>query len=355
MTRVDYIADGSGDPASNRARFVRALACRPVDRPPVWLMRQAGRVLPEYRALKEKHSFVELVRTPELATEVTLQPIRRFDFDAAILFSDILVVCEAMGQRYGFRDGGGIEMEFAVRTREDIDRLDAVGVAERLDYVARTLPLIRSGLGDRTALVGFAGSPWTLANYMMEGGSACEFTRAKQLFYGDPVLFGRLMEKLSLAVSEYLQMQIDAGVDALQIFDTQGACLAGNAFREASGRWIGEIIGRLRNAPPVIVFAKGVNSDWSSLVETGARVLSVDWTVDIAAVRRALPDDVGVQGNLDPALLRTTPEIVARECARILESMRGLRGHIFNLGHGVTPESRLQCIESLVGTVRGFE
>ncbi len=343
--------DGLGG-VSNRERFRQALRCQNTGRPPLWLMRQAGRVLPEYRALKEKYSFVEMVRTPELATEVTLQPIERFGFDAAILFSDILVISEAMGQKYGFREQGGIEMEFTVDGAAEIDRLNEKGVADRLDYVGKTLPMIRSALGDQTGLIGFSGAPWTLANYMMEGGSAKEFLKAKDLYYSEPKLFERLMGKLTVAVTEYLQMQIDAGVDALQIFDTQGGCLAAGDFMAASGRWIGEVIAGLKNAPPVIVFAKGVNSDWKGLASTGASVLSVDWTVDLAALRSELPQGVGIQGNLDPYLLRTTPEIVAREAGRLMESLNGFGGHVFNLGHGVTPECKLECIESLVDTVR---
>src|SRR5689334_8851193 len=180
-------------------------------------MRQAGRVLPEYRALKEKHSFLELVRRPELATEVTLQPIRRFDFDAAILFSDILVVAEGLGQPYQFRERGGIEMEFLLKTAADVERLDVGAVTERLQYVARALPLIKSALGDRTALIGFSGSPWTLANFMVEGGGVKDYTKAKALYYSEPRLFNRLLEKLTQAVAAYLQMQIDAGAEALQI------------------------------------------------------------------------------------------------------------------------------------------
>ncbi len=346
-------ASGTAHTLNNRERFQQALRCQNKGRPPLWLMRQAGRVLPEYRALKEKHSFVEMVRTPELATEVTLQPIERFGFDAAILFSDILVISEAMGQKYGFREQGGIEMEFTVDGAAEIERLNEKGIADRLDYVGKTLPMIRSALGEGTGLIGFSGAPWTLANYMMEGGSAKEFIKAKDLYYSEPKLFDKLMGKLTVAITEYLQMQIDAGVDALQIFDTQGGCLAASEFDAASGRWIAEIIAGLKNAPPVIVFAKGVNSDWAGLASTGASVLSVDWTVNLPNLRSALPSGVGIQGNIDPYLLRTTPEIVARETNKVLDTMDGFQGHIFNLGHGVTPECKLECIESLVKTVRG--
>lgn len=317
-------------------------------------MRQAGRALPEYRALRGKHTFVDLVRTPELAAEVTLQPIRRFDFDAAILFSDILVIPEAMGQPYHFRDSGGIEMEFTVNTAGDIGKLDYRPVTEKLQYVAEALRLIKPALDGHTALLGFAGSPWTLANYMIEGSSAHAFTRAKLLFYTEPLLFCELMEKLTLAVTEFLKLQIASGVDAVQIFDSSGGLLADNAFEAASGRWIRQVITALGHQVPVILFSKGTHGRWPSLVATGANILSIDWTQPLAEVRALLPDQVGVQGNLDPALLGTTPEIVATETTRILKSMKGQSGHIFNLGHGVPPNAKLECIQALVTTVRHF-
>ena len=339
---------------NNRERFLAACRCAIVDRPPVWLMRQAGRSLPEYRALKEKHTFVELVRTPELAAEVTLQPIRRFDFDAAVLFSDILVVPEAMGQAYDFAEkkGGGIKMEFAVQSAADIRRLDHVHAVERLQYVADALKLIKPALGGRTALLGFAGSPWTLARYMIEGSSSGESVRAKAFYYSEPRLFAELMEKLTAVVIGFLKMQIAAGAEAVQIFDSNGGILADNAFEPASGRWIREIITALEGKVPVILFARGVHGMWKSLVSTGANALSVDWMQPLAEIRDLLPANVGVQGNLDPALLTMTPEIVATETARILRDMKGRTGHIFNLGHGVSPDAKLECIQSLVETVR---
>lgn len=315
-------------------------------------MRQAGRCLPEYRALKEKHSFTELVRTPELAAEVTLQPIRRFGFDAAILFSDILVVPAAMGQPYHFRDIGGIEMEFAVKSGEDIRRLDHVNAAEQLRYVTDALALIKPALDDRTALIGFAGSPWTLANYMVKGASGKDSGDAKALFYTEPRLFAELMEKLTFVVTEFLKMQIASGVDAVQIFDSMGGTLADNAFEAASGQWIRQIIAGLEGRVPVILFAKGVHGRWDSLSSTNANILGVDWTQSLAEVRAVLPENVGVQGNLDPLLLTTTPEIVAAETSRILREMAGETGHIFNLGHGVPPDAKLDCIQSLVETIQ---
>ncbi|HTL58289.1 MAG TPA: uroporphyrinogen decarboxylase [Candidatus Limnocylindrales bacterium] len=342
-------------PLSNRQRFLEACYCRPVDRPPIWLMRQAGRALPEYRALKEKHSFLELVQSPELATEVTLQPIRRFGFDAAILFSDILVVAEGLGQRYEFRERGGIQMEFLIKSAADVERLEVEAVTERLQYVAKALPLIKSALGDRTALIGFAGSPWTLANFMIEGGGVKEYTKAKALFYSDHVLFSRLLEKLTTAVTRFLQLQIDAGAEAVQIFDSLGGVLSDGNFGPASALWINQIVAALNGRVPVIVFAKGVHGNWTDLARSGAQVLGLDWNLNLAETAGRLPRNVGVQGNLDPSLLATTPEAVKSETLRILREMRGRAGHVFNLGHGVPPNAKLENIECLVETVRAYE
>jgi uroporphyrinogen decarboxylase len=338
---------------NSRHLFLAATRCEPVPHPPVWLMRQAGRALPEYRALKEKFSFLELVQTPELAAEVTMQPIRRFGFDAAILFSDILVVCEGLGQGYKFREEGGIGMDFAVRTAADVEKLDVNAVVDRLQYVSGALKLIRAQLGGRTALLGFAGSPWTLANFMVEGGSAKEFSGAKTMFHKEPKLYHRLCEKLTEATTRYLQMQIDTGVDAIQIFDTLGGGLGANEFQEGSGRWIKDIIAGLKGDTPVIVFSKGTHGNWDNLVATGATVLGVDMGVRLSDVAAKLPKNIAVQGNLDPFLLSTTPKAVAAEAQRILTEMKGRPGHIFNLGHGVTPESKLECIQALVDAVRG--
>jgi len=348
-------AGGLCEPIGNRARFLAACGCQPVDRPPVWLMRQAGRALPEYRVLKQKHSFLELVQTPELAAEVTLQPIRRFDFDAAILFSDILVVAEGLGQRYEFREQSGIEMEFLIKSEADVERLEASAVTERLQYVAKALPLIKSALDGRTALIGFAGSPWTLANFMLEGGGVKEYKKAKALLYNEPKLFDLLLEKLTQAVTDFLQLQIDSGVDAVQIFDSLGGVLAEGSFEAGSSRWMKQIISSLKRQVPVIVFSKGTHGNWDDLVGTGAEILGVDWNVRLAEVRDRVPAHVGVQGNLDPFLLTTTPALVAAETGRLISEMKGRPGHIFNLGHGVPPNAKLENIEALVNTVRARE
>ncbi len=337
---------------TSRDRFLAACACTPLDRPPLWVMRQAGRYLPEYRALKAKSSFLEMVRTPALATEVTLQPLRRFALDAAILFSDILVIPEALGQGYRFRDEGGIAMEYRLDTRAQVDALaPATAVPERLRYVADTLRLLKQELAGQKALLGFGGSPWTLATYMVEGGSSEEFERIKQLFYTDRGTFDALLERLTAALATYFQMQIAAGADAIQIFDSWGGIIAGQDYEAASLKWIRQLIASLPAGFPVIIYAKGTAPHLAAQAATGARVLSVDWTCDLAAVRRALPAAVAVQGNLDPVLLNTTPEIVRHETSRLLASMRGLNGHIFNLGHGILPHAKLECMQALVDTV----
>jgi uroporphyrinogen decarboxylase len=246
-------------------------------------------------------------------------------------------------------------MNFALRTVDDIRQLDVPALPERLAYIPRALQLVKSSLGDKTALIGFAGSPWTLANFMLEGGSADEYTQAKKLFYSEPEIFSLLMKKLTVAVTRLLQMQILAGVDAVQIFDSLGGLLSGNAFATASAGWIKQIVSALKSTVPVIVFSKDVHGHWQTLVDTGANVLGIDWTVRLADVRAQLPEHVGVQGNLDPALLLTKPEIVAEETTRILTEMRGARGHIFNLGHGVPPGAKLENLSALVETVKNFK
>jgi uroporphyrinogen decarboxylase len=338
-----------------RQRFLNACRCQRVDRPPVWLMRQAGRALPEYRKLKEKYSFLELVQNPELAAEVTLQPVRRFGFDAAILFSDILVIPEAMGQPYRFRETGGIEMDFIVRTRADIDRLSVEQVLKKLKYVDKALRLLRKELGDERALIGFSGSPWTLATFMMEGGSAEKYTRARALFREDPKTFCALAKKLTEAVTAYLKMQIAAGVDAVQIFDSHGGHLSAGEFQGASGRWIKDVISGLRGKVPVIVFSLGTHENWNDLVATGANVLGIDWQFPLHEAQKVVPANVALQGNLAPALLvESTPEMVGRETSRVLTEMLGRPGHIFNLGHGLMPGAKLENIEALVNTVQKF-
>ncbi len=345
-------------------------------------MRQAGRALPEYRKLKEKFTFLQLVQNPELAVEVTLQPVRRFGFDAAILFSDILVIPEAMGQSYRFRETGGVVMDFAVHSRADIEKLSLEQVCERLSYVDKALRLLRKELGDQTALIGFSGSPWTLATFMMEGGSAERYTKALALFREERKAYFALADKLTVAISAYLRMQIAAGVDALQIFDSHGGQLSSTEFQEASGRWMREIVTQVSKPAdaaigqaglktgdtagsgspatssqvPIIVFSLGTHGNWSDLVGTGANVLGIDWQFPLAEARKLIPAGTGLQGNLAPSLLNdATPQAVARETQAVLDAMKGRAGHIFNLGHGLTPGAKLENISALVETVQSFK
>jgi len=245
-------------------------------------------------------------------------------------------------------------MEFLLKSAADVDRLAVGAVTERLQYVAKALPLVKGALNGGTALIGFAGSPWTLANFMVEGGGVREYTKSKALFYSDPALFARLMEKLTQAVTGFLQLQIDAGADAVQVFDSLGGVLSDGDFARASGCWIKQIVAALKRRAPVIVFSKGTHGSWDELADTGAQVLGVDWNVRLADVCARLPARVGVQGNLDPFLLCTTPEAVVAGAKRILGEMRGRPGHIFNLGHGVPPNGKLENIGALVETVRSF-
>ena len=354
---------------TNRQRFLNACHCRPNVRPPVWLMRQAGRALPEYRKLKETYTFVQLVQNPELAVEVTLQPIRRFGFDAAILFSDILVIPEAMGQTYHFKETGGVQMDFAITSKADIEKLSVAQVCDKLSYVDKALRMLRKELGDQTALIGFSGSPWTLATFMMEGASVPKYSRALALFREDPKTYFALAEKLTAAVTAYLKMQIATGVDAVQIFDSHGGHLAASEFQDGSGRWMKEIVAALCECresdaavtdrrysnPPVIVFSLGTHGNWPDLIASGANVLGIDWQTDLAAARKIIPSHIGMQGNLPPTLIvEATPEIVASETTKILETMRGRPGHIFNLGHGLTPGAKLENIQALVDTVKNY-
>ena len=336
-----------------RQRFLAATHQQAVDRPPIWLMRQAGRYLPEYRKLKTQYDFVTMVRTPELAAEVTLQPMRRFPLDAAIIFSDILVIPEALGQGYHFRDQGGIGMDYLLDTRAKIEALDNTKITENLKYVAEALTLTRSKLGEDTALLGFCGSPWTLACAMVEGGSAKDCVKIKQLAWDLPELFGLLMKKLTDGIVEYLHMQIDAGADALQIFDSWGAICPATHYETWSLRWINHIIKELKERVPVILYAKAMGHKANDLMKTGAKILSLDWTMNLRHMRQSIGNGAAVQGNLDPVVLTTTPEITRREAQRVIDDAGNQPGFIFNLGHGMVPSAKIECVEALMEVVTG--
>ncbi|MEN7972931.1 MAG: uroporphyrinogen decarboxylase [Verrucomicrobiota bacterium] len=339
---------------THRERFLRACRCEAVDRPPIWMMRQAGRSLPEYRALKENRKFTELVQDPELAAEITLQPIRRFGYDAAVIFSDILVVAEAMGQKYELLEQGGVKVDFRLNSKADIDKLDSSHVLDHIGYTPDAIKKVRKELGKERSIIGFAGSPWTLASFMIEGGSSRENTRSRALLHSDPKLCHALLEKITEATITYVKAQIAAGADVIQLFDSQGGTLAPNLFREASGRWMQQIISAIGDEVPTIVFARNVHHNWNEVVNTGASVLGVDWGVRLSDVCKEIPEDVAVQGNLDPALLLSKPAAAADEAKRICNEMLGRYGFIFNLGHGVPPDADIESIQAVAETVQNF-
>lgn len=323
--------------------LLRALLRQPVERTPVWMMRQAGRYLPEYRATRARAgSFLKLCMTPELACEVTLQPIERYPLDAAILFSDILTIPHALGLGLQFETGEGPRIERPVRTWQDVQRLSVPDPESELRYVLDAVRLIRRELNGRVPLIGFAGSPWTVATYIVEGGSSREFSVIKRMMYDDERTLRALLELLAEATRAYLNAQVAAGAQALMIFDTWGGILAPHQYREFSLSYMSRILeGLTREADgrrvPVILFTKGGGAWLSAMADTGCDALGVDWTTDLADARRAVSDRVALQGNLDPNCLYASPARIREEVARVLASYGHGHGHVFNLGHGIHP------------------
>ena len=338
-------------------RFLRALLREPVDRTPLWMMRQAGRYLPEYREIRaEAGSFMNLCTNPELACEVTLQPLRRYAMDAAILFSDILTVPDALGLGLYFSEGEGPRFERPISTAAEINALDPARAASELGYVMDAVSLIRKELKGSIPLIGFAGSPWTLATYMVEGGSSKDFAKVKSLAFNEPELMHQLLSKLATSVAAYLTEQIHCGAQAVQIFDTWGGALSHNAYREFSLRYMTEIIDQLpREADgrrvPVIVFTKGGGQWLEAIADCGADAVGLDWTTDIGAARERVGDRVCLQGNMDPTLLNASPERIRQEVAQILTSFGKGSGHVFNLGHGITPGINPDHVAAMVDAV----
>ncbi len=338
-------------------RFLRALRREPVDCTPVWIMRQAGRYLPEYRATRARAgSFLALAKTPELACEVTLQPLERFELDAAILFSDILTVPDAMGLGLYFVEGEGPKFEHPVRSAADVARLAVPDIGTELRYVTDAVSLIRRELDGRVPLIGFSGSPWTLACYMVEGGSSDGFSRIKAMMYDDPTSLHRLLEVVTEAVIAYLAAQREAGAQALQIFDTWGGVLSPAMYREFSLRYLARIAQELPRGEgagrtPLILFGKGNAPHLEALADTGAEGVGVDWSVTLEEARRRTGGRVALQGNLDPAVLFASPERIRAEAAAVLQSYGDGPGHIFNLGHGITPDVKPDHLKALVDAV----
>lgn len=325
-------------------RFLRALLKQPVDVTPVWMMRQAGRYLPEYRATREKAGdFMGLCTNPEMACEVTMQPLERYALDAAILFSDILTIPDAMGLGLYFETGEGPKFKKVIRTEADINALKVVNPEKDLPYVLNAVKTIRRELNGRVPLIGFSGSPWTLATYMIEGGSSRDFRRAKEMLYNQPQVMHRLLDLLADSVIAYLNAQIQSGAQAVQIFDTWGGALSHSAYLEFSLKYMDKIVKGLikeneGRQVPVILFTKGGGQWLEAMADTGATALGLDWTTDIAVARRRVGDRVALQGNMDPSILYASHERIQQEVASILKLYGQGSGHVFNLGHGITPE-----------------
>jgi uroporphyrinogen decarboxylase len=337
--------------------LLRALLRQPVERTPVWIMRQAGRYLPEYREVRaQAGDFMSLCANPELACEVTLQPLRRFDLDAAILFSDILTIPDAMGLGLYFEAGEGPKFRHPVRTSSAIRKLSSPDVAEELGYVFDAVSLIRRELDGKVPLIGFAGSPWTVGTYMVEGASSREFTTIKGLLADDPAALSLLLETVADTTIEYLNAQVEAGVQALMVFDTWGATLAGDDYRKFSLENMQRILDGLTREKdgqkiPVILFTKGAGELLRDMAETGCDALGVDWTTDLAQARLLTGDKVALQGNLFPAVLRESPETIEKGVAEVLASYGRGPGHVFNLGHGITPDIDPANVKVLVDAV----
>jgi uroporphyrinogen decarboxylase len=331
-------------------RFLRACRREPVDRTPLWIMRQAGRYLPEYRALRSRADFLTVCRTPELAAEVTLQPLRRFPLDAAILFSDILVPLEALGVRMTFAPGPILEEP--LRTRAQVDALRLRPAADAVPYVGDTIRLLRRELEGRTPLIGFCGAPFTLAAYLVEGRGKEGFSAVRTLQYRDPATLERLLEKLSAAMTDYLAWQIASGAQAVQIFDSWAGLLSPADYERFALPFVREIVRGVRPlGVPIIYFVNASPHLIEAAATSGADVLGICWRTPLdAAARRAGPD-VALQGNLDPHALFADPLTVRREAVRVLERAAGLAGHIMNLGHGILPDTPIAGVEALIAAV----
>ncbi|MDG1311944.1 MAG: uroporphyrinogen decarboxylase [Porticoccaceae bacterium] len=341
-------------------RFLKALMRQPVDRAPVWMMRQAGRYLPEYRATRSQAGdFMSLCKNTELACAVTLQPLERYELDAAILFSDILTIPDAMGLGLYFEEGEGPKFRKPVRTASDIEQLQVINTASDLAYVTDAVTMIRRELNGRVPLIGFSGSPWTLATYMIEGQSSRDFARAKTMLYTQPELMHQLLDKLALSVIDYLNAQINGGAQVVQIFDTWGGALSHAAYKEFSLAYMQKIVGGLIKQAdgrdvPVILFTKGGGHWLEAMADTGCHALGLDWTVDIGSAKARVGDKVALQGNMDPAVLRADPATIEREVQSILNSFGSGAGHIFNLGHGITPDINPDHAKVFIDAVHKF-
>jgi uroporphyrinogen decarboxylase len=350
-------------PTLKNDRLIRALLRQPTDTTPVWIMRQAGRYLPEYREVrKQAGSFLDLCKNNELACEVTLQPLKRFDLDAAILFSDILTIPDAMGLGLYFVEGEGPRFERPLRSVADIERLGVPDPSGSLRYVTDAVSLVRRELDGSVPLIGFSGSPWTLSTYMVEGGSSKEYRHIKGMMYQSPKVLHQLLQKLAQSVTDYLNAQIEAGAQAVMIFDTWGGVLTPETYQAFSLDYMSQIVAGLKREHegqtiPVTLFTKGGGQWLEAMADTGCNALGLDWTIDIGAARERVGDRVALQGNLDPCVLYAEPDGIRAKAQEIITRFGNHPGHIFNLGHGIHQTVNPDNLGVLVDAVHeyGFE
>ncbi len=335
--------------------FLDAAFSKQTERPPVWMMRQAGRFMPEYWEIKNKYSFLEMCKTPEIAADVTMLPVDLLGIDAAILFSDILVTGEAMGGDLSFTQGVGPKFANPVRTLKDVDALE-VDVLDRLQYVADAIKVIQQRLNGSIPLIGFAGAPFTVMSYLVEGGSSKDFKLTKLLMHNQPEVAHKLLAKIAKVTADYLNLQIAAGVNAVQIFDSWALALSWNDYQEFSHRYIQEIISNLnRKDIPVISFCKGSSVFAPIMAEAKPDVISVDWNADLLNIKNSLPVGIAVQGNLDPHILYADKPVIKKEILRLFERMRGEKGFIFNLGHGIMPDIPFDHVKYAIEVIKEFK
>lgn len=341
--------------------FLRALFKQKTDYTPIWIMRQAGRYLPEYREVRQKAGdFLTLCKNPDLACEVTIQPIKRFGLDVAIIFSDILTIADALDLGLSFNQGEGPKIAKPIETQAHIDSLKNLNIATDLSYVFDAIKTTKSALNNEVPLIGFSGSPWTLATYLIEGGSSKLFHKIKTMMYQEPQILKSLLDKLSNIIAEYLNLQIEAGANAVQIFDSWGGVLAHREYQEFSLQYMQKIITKLKptlsgNPVAIIVFTKGGGLWLETMAESGATALGLDWTCDIKSAYARVGKKVALQGNLDPSILFSNPQVIKQKAEQVLQDFPAPTGHIFNLGHGIDRHTPIANVEALVKSVQSFK
>ncbi|MCF8284946.1 MAG: uroporphyrinogen decarboxylase [Sphingobacteriales bacterium] len=335
--------------------FLQAANSQITERPPVWMMRQAGRFMKEYWDIKNKYSFLEMCKTPEIAADVTMLPIDLLDVDAAILFSDILVTAEAMGGQLSFEAGVGPLFANPVKNEADIDALLVEGTEDRLKYVADAIKVIQQRLNGSKPLIGFAGAPFTVMSYLIEGGSSKDFKKTKLFIHNQPALAHKLLQKIADVTVMYLNMQIASGVNALQLFDSWALALSWDDYTEFSHRYNTQIISKLnRTGIPIISFCKGSSVFAPLMAESKPDVISIDWNADLLNMKNSLPKGIAVQGNLDPFLLYADKKVIKERIHKLFDRMRGTEGFIFNLGHGIMPDIPFDNVKFAIDTVKEF-